>query len=62
MKKEVKQVARAIREDESNWHYVYASKTVESWPTWKKEIYSQNFSSSTIKREVESGRFMENKK
>lgn len=43
-----------------NWHFDYAKKTIESWPSWKKEIYGKNFNDG-IKRDTETGKLIDRK-
>jgi hypothetical protein len=48
---------------DSNWHYPYASKSIENMPSWKKEIYEKNYSATSYwaVRSPETGKLVESK-
>mgnify|MGYP000862246707 CR=1 FL=1 len=36
------------RNVQDDWHYDTATKMIDEWPSWKKEIYESNFSGKKV--------------
>ena len=55
-------MSRTLKSLGETKQYEYVNKTIESWPSWKQEVY-KNFNSSSewIKCDSGTGRFIDRK-